>query len=509
VAAAAASDQRAAGNKERRRRKPGAAAPRNLLQQRNPNTSAKAADRISSAAPNARKMAIAARRQLRRRERQVRAEESSPQRPSHQPESAAAERATLDDGSWRQRQEQTFLLWVRATISSGGQSPPANGSLVEALADGTALCDLICALTGAPPPAGMRRAATSRVHAIENANLALATLEDSGIDVGSDVCAEDFVDKAPVPVTGFVWLLFQRFVGKLSESLLHKTEQMASLREQQATAERRADAAQAEATALRRQLQQLRAAAPVDDCVNNLRMELEQQTKALQMVKSELADVCDECEAMDAQLTAQLRLAEQLQSEKEQNNTLGEALDRAQTEVSELRAELETCRTGCQVAVDAYSSAAKESAESAQDSEKDAEEARCRETKALEKVRQISILAKQQEQELQELRQQLEEQHELHDERQQQQVQQQEQQMQAEQVRQMEQKKAAVFSTHTTEDSFKAFAFAERELRMQAEASASAWRAEASAGLDHLAAAYGTGRGDALLGVQCVGWLER
>eukprot|EP01043_Picozoa_sp_COSAG02_P027892 COSAG02_NODE_1665_length_11425_cov_4.620872_5_plen_1140_part_00 len=505
---------------EQRRRKAAAvgAKPDKRLQQRNPNRGVAGAGSGSSAvSPNARKMAIVARRQLRRRERNARATESS------QSENDEAERGASDGAAWHQ--EEMFLLWVRATISSVGGTPPSNGSIVEALANGAVLCDLICALTGAPHPPSMRRAALSRVHAIENANLALTTLKNSGVDVGSDVCAEDFVDKASVPVIGFVWMLFQRFVGRMSESLLRKTEQVASLREQQTAAERRADAAHAEAAALRRQLQQLRATQPADECVNNLRLELEQQTRALQTVKSELADVSNECEAMDAQLTAQLGLADRLRSEKEQNTTLKKALEDAQAEVTELLEELDTCRAGCQVAVDAYSSAAKESASAAENSENDAAEAREREAEALVKLQQTSVVALERQQEVRALRQQLEE----HLQREPPQMQTQTTQTQAGDETQRQTKTQAQQTqtistqiarqtsqtwlidskTRGTEDCLREEVLAERKLRKGAEASATAWRAEADAGLEHLAAAYGTGRGDAVLGVQCVGWLER
>ena len=394
--------QRLKDAEQRRRKAAAGARTDNRLQQRNPNRSIAGAGSGSSAvSPNARKMAIVARRQLRRRERNARATDSS------QSENGEAERGRREGAAWHQ--EEMFLLWVRATISSAGGTPPSEGSIVEALADGVVLCDLICALTGAPHPPSMRRAALSRVHAIENANLALTTLTNSGIDVGSDVCAEDFVDKASVPVIGFVWMLFQCFVGRMGESLLRKTEQLASLREQQTAAERRADAAHAEAAALRRQLQQLHATQPVDACVNSLRMELEKQTQALQTVKSELADVCNECEAMDAQLTAQMGLEDRLRSEKEQNATLRKALEDAQAEVTELLEELDTCRSGCQVAVDAYSSAAKESASAAEKSKSDAAEARQREADAMVKLQQTSAVALESQQEVHMLRQQLEE----------------------------------------------------------------------------------------------------
>ena len=77
------------------------------------------------------------------------------------------------------------------------------------------------------------------------------------------------------------------------------------------------------------------------------------------------------------------------------------------------------------------------------------------------------------------------------------------------QLQDQQQDEPAGARVSSTDDAMRKYALAERKMRMKAEASAAAWRDEAHAGLEHLASAYGTGRGDAVLGVQCAGWLER
>ena len=379
----------------------------------------------------ARKVASSAKRQLRRRERPAAARSGSSPGSAQRP---GQEQQT--ETHWKEQQQNTLLLWIRATIASAALPAPAPAStLLEACSDGVVLCDLVCALTGAASPAGMRRPPSTRVHSIENCNLGLAALAQAGVELGSNVCAEDFVDRAAAPVTGFIWLLFKRMVGG-------QAERVASLQQERAAAERRAAEAQAEIESLREQLRRAgaQASASASASSKQQRRQLEQQERAVQALKAELGAVCDECEALDAKLSAQQDVAEQLQAERQQGMQLRARATAAEDEAAALRQELQRCRQGCQVACGAYRAASLQSAT-------EASEAR-------------DALAE------------------------------------------LERKVQALQATQRAPDNTP-------RAEPAAVASTDAWKAEAQAGAEHLAAAYGTGRADALLGVQRAGWILR